>query len=206
MSNAALTGDEAVAQNIDRADKVQSLDGDVHAMTEAHGGPETGEHHAEPSLWGAGPGAIVSLAMAVFLLVLLLKKVPGAMAKGLDGKIAEIRKNLDEAARLRAEAEALKAEYERKVAAAEGEIAAMRAQAEHDAAQVIANAETDAAALVKRRQKMAEDKIGAAERSAIADIRAKTVAAASAAAAALVAQTHDAASDQALVDATIKAL
>ena len=53
---------------------------------------------------------------------------------------------------------------------------------------------------------MAEDKIAAAERTAIADIRAKAVSAATEAAAALIAQNHDAKADKAMVDGAIKSL
>jgi len=205
MSNVHGHEDGAVAHNLDQADKTQALNGTVTAMTEAHGGPEA--DHAEPMLAGIfGPGTLVSIAMTAFIIILLVKKVPALIGRTLDGKIADIRKGLDEAARLRAEAEALKAEYEAKLAAAEGEAASLRARAQEDAEAVIADAKTDAAALVKRRQKMAEEKIGAAERAAIADIRARTVAAASAAAVSLIARSHDAAADRAMVDATIKAL
>lgn len=71
---------------------------------------------------------------------------------------------------------------------------------------MIAEAKTNATALVKRRQKMAEDKIAAAERSAIDSIRAKAVTAATAAAAALIAENHDAKADKGMVDSAIKGL
>ena len=64
-------------------------------------------------------------------------------------------------------------------------------------------AAVEAEALVKRRQKMAEEKIAAAERSAIADVRARAASAATAAAAALIKQTHDAKADKGLVDEAI---
>ena len=53
---------------------------------------------------------------------------------------------------------------------------------------------------------MAEDKIAAAERSAIAEVRAKAAAAAAAAAAQLIAERHDAGADKALIDRTISGL
>ena len=79
----------------------------------------------------------------------------------------------------------------------------MRKAAEHEAEGLIADARVNAEALVVRRQKMAEDKIGAAERAAIAGIRAKAVNAATSAAAALIVQGHDAKADKALVDSAI---
>lgn len=201
-------GSEPVAHNLDQADKVQDIHGDVHAVTEVAGGPE--EHVVDPAIGGAGgylnATVIVSIAMAVFIGILILKKVPALIGKGLDGKIAAIREQLDEAAKLRAEAEALKAEYQAKLAGAEKDAAALRERAEEEAALLVAEAKTNTQALIKRRQKMAEDKIGAAERAAIAGIRAKAVSAATAAAANLIADKHDAKADQKMVDGTIKSL
>ncbi|TNE41980.1 MAG: F0F1 ATP synthase subunit B [Sphingomonadales bacterium] len=198
-------GSQAVAENLEHADKVQDIKGDVHASTEAVGGPE--EHHVDPSIGGIFNGTvIVSIAMAVFIAILLVKKVPAVIGKALDGKIAAIRAQLDEAMKLRSEAEDLKAEYQAKLANAEKDAAALRARAEEEAALMVAQAKTDAAALVKRRQKMAEDKIAAAERSAVAEIRARAVSAATEAAASLIAQNHDAKADKAMIDGTIKSL
>jgi F-type H+-transporting ATPase subunit b len=53
---------------------------------------------------------------------------------------------------------------------------------------------------------MAEDKIGAAERAAIAEVRAKAATAAAAAAELLIRQRHDADADKAMVDRTITTL
>lgn len=207
MDDAAIHEDnasQAVAHNLDQADKVETLNGDVHAATEAHAGPA--EHGPGPTLFGVNGGALVSLAMLVFIIVLLVKKVPGAIGKALDGKIAAIRAQLDEAAKLRAEAEALKAEYQAKMAAAAKDAEAMRVAAEQEAADYLEQAKVDAEALVTRRQKMAEDKIAAAERAAIADVRAKAASAATAAAATLLKQTHDAKADKSLVDDMISKL
>ena len=71
---------------------------------------------------------------------------------------------------------------------------------------LIAKANTDAADLVERRGRMAEDKIAAAERAALAEVRTHAANAAARAAAALIADRHDAAADRALVDRTISGL
>ena len=161
--------------------------------TKGEGGvmPETGEHAAtteaaeghgpvaEPTALGLDATAWVALAMIAVIAIMLWKKVPAAIGKALDKKIAGIREQLDEATRLRTEAEALRAEYE---------------------------AKTDAAALVERRTRMAEDKIAAAERSAIAEVRAKAVTAATIAAERLIRDQHDATADRAMVDRTIAGL
>jgi F-type H+-transporting ATPase subunit b len=142
--------------------------------------------HSDPKAVGMDATAWVSLAM--------------------DGRIAQIKAQLEEASKLRAEAEALKAEYDAKLAAAAGEAAAMRKSAEHEAETLLEDAKANAVALVARRQKMAEDKIGAAERAAIAGIRTKAVTAATSAAATLIAQGHGAQADKALVDSAINGL
>jgi F-type H+-transporting ATPase subunit b len=161
---------------------------------------------AKPKAFGMDATVWVSIAMLVFLGILLWKRVPAMIAAGLDSKIAGIRTQLDEAAKLRAEAEALRAEYAAKVAGAEAEAAAMRARAEADAAALLDKAKADTAALIARRQKMAEDRIAAAEAGALAEVRAATSRAAAEAAASLIAAKHDAGADKTLVDSAIKAL
>ncbi|MES2156525.1 MAG: F0F1 ATP synthase subunit B [Pseudomonadota bacterium] len=195
---------EAAAQH--SAETPPTLDQAIHAEglepvgTVAHEGVAP---HTDPKAVGMDATAWVSLAMAVFIGILLFKKVPALIGGVLDGRIAQIREQLAEASRLRAEADALKAEYEAKLAAAVGEAEAMRKSAEHEAETLIADAKVNAEALIVRRQKMAEDKIGAAERTAVAAIRTRAVNAATAAAAVLIAQGHDAKADKALVDGAI---
>lgn len=199
MADTETNGSAEVAANLAHADTAEGL----HAGTEAHGG---GAEHAVPSALGLNPTAWVALAMAVFIVILLVKKVPALLGGALDKKIAAIREQLDEAKALRAEAEALRAEYAAKVKAAESEAVAMREHAEAEAQQILADARTAAKDLTVRRARMAEDKISAAERAAIAEIREKTVNAAATAAATLIAQGHGAAQDKALVDQTISGL
>ena len=86
------------------------------------------EGHAaveEPTAWGFTPTGWVALAMVAVILLMIWKKVPAAIGKALDGKIALIREQLEEAKTLRAEAEALKAEYQAKANAAGAEATAM---------------------------------------------------------------------------------
>jgi len=163
-------------------------------------------HHAEPTILGLDPSGWVALAMAVLLGIFLWKKVPGLLTGGLDAKIAAIRAALDEAKTLRAEAEALRAEYAAKIASAEKDAEAMLAGAREEADAILAKAETDSEAMVARRQKMAEDKIAAAERAAIADVKAKAVTAAAAASKVLIAKAHDGEADKKLADEVIASL
>jgi len=166
----------------------------------------TTELHHEPSALGLTAPAWVALAMLVVIAIMLFAKVPTLIGRMLDGKIATIRQQLDEAAALRAEAEALLAEAKQRNAASAGDAAAIVAHAEQEAAALLAKAEADAAELVARRGQMAEDKIAAAERSALAEVRARAADAATRAAAAIIADTHGAGADKPLVDKAIAGL
>jgi F-type H+-transporting ATPase subunit b len=75
--------------------------------------------------------------------------------------------------------------------------------ARHEADTIVAKAEADTKALISRREKMAKDKIAAAERGAIEELRATAAAAAAAAASTLIAAKHTAKADQKLVDEAI---
>lgn len=178
--------------------------------TEEHGALVSeeahGPIHAEPSALGLDATQWVAVAMVLVLAVIVWKKVPAAIAAALDRKIGTIRKQLDEAAALRAEAEALKAEYAAKTAAADKEAATIVERARHEAEELVRQAKANAEALIERHSRMAEDKIAAAERTAIAEVRAKTVTAAAAAAERLIRDRHDAAADKAMIDRTIAEL
>ena len=175
------------------------------ASTAADGGHGAAPH-ADPAAWGMNATAWVALAMLVVIGILLLKKVPAAIGRGLDKKIAGIREQLDEARRLREEAEAIRTEYEAKAAQAGAEAELMLERARHEAEMIVAQAQADSVALVERRTRMAEDKIGAAERAALAEVRAKAASAAAAAAAQLIAEQHDAKADRDMVDQAIAGL
>jgi len=165
------------------------------------------EGHAQPAAFGLVTApAVVALAMLVVIVILVWKKVPAAIGKSLDKKIAAIREQLAEAETLRKDAEALKAEYEAKARAADEDAKAIMKRAEADAQAIVAKAEQDAKALVGRRQAMAEAKIAAEERAAIDELRATAAAAAAAAAAKLIAERNDASTDKALVDQAIAGL
>lgn len=200
MAEAAVEHSEAGAPHLNQAIHSEGME---PVGTVAHEGVAP---HTDPKAVGMDATAWVSLAMLVFIIILLVKKVPSLIGGVLDGRIAQIKEQLAEAERLRAEADALKGEYEAKLAAAAGEADAMRESAEHEAETLLDDARKQAADLVVRRQKMAEDKIGAAERSALADIRAKAVKAATSAAATLIAEGHDAKADKELIDSAIKGI
>jgi F-type H+-transporting ATPase subunit b len=157
----------------------------------------------EPTYLGLNPGGWVAVAMLVVFAVLIWKKVPGAIGRALDNKIALIRDQLAEAEQLRKEAEALKAEYEAKAASADKDREAMLERARQEAEDIVAKAKTDSEALIERRTRMAEDKIAAEQRAAVDQLRAAAADAATKAAAKLIAERHDAATDAKLVDQAI---
>src|SRR6476620_301 len=172
--------------------------------TPVHTSTEAPAHEAEPAAFGfvTAPFAI-SAAVLLVLIILAWKKVPRAIGKALDSKIALIRDQLAEAETLRKEAEALKAEYEAKAAAVDKDRDALLEHAKHDADEIVAKAKLDAETLIECRTRMAEEKIAAEERTAVEQLRAAAADAATKAAARLIAERHDAGTDAKLVDQAI---
>jgi F-type H+-transporting ATPase subunit b len=163
--------------------------------------------HEESAFSPANPEFWVYAGLTIFiLLALVVGKAPKRITETLDQRIVETRRQLDEAKALRAEAERLLADAKARHDASAGDAAAIIAQAEEEAAAMLAKAEADADELVTRRAAMAEDKIHAAERQAIADVRTQAASAAAKAASHIIAAQHDAAADRTLVDRTIAGL
>ena len=168
----------------------------------AHGEDAAHTTPVDPFL-GFEPTGWVALAMIAVLALMMWKKVPAAIGKALDQKIALIREQLAEAETLRTEAEALKAEYEAKAKSADKERKAMLDRAAKEADEIVAKAGKDAEALVERRTRLAEDKIAAEERAAIDQVRAVAADAAAKAAAKLIVERQNAATDAKIVDRAI---
>ena len=119
----------------------------------------------EPEFW-------VTIGLIVLAVALIRVKVPGMALKALDARGIKIQAELDEALRLRQEAQALLAS-----------IKTQREQTEHLAAEMLANAQVEAKRFadeahvkleetIKRRQVMAERKIASAQAKAEADVKA----------------------------------
>lgn len=111
------------------------------------------------------------VALIIFLAVAAYAGAFRSMGAGLDARAERIRKELDEAARLRKEAEALLAEYKQKRTDAEKEAAGIVAQAKADADEYAAETRRKLSESLERRTKQAEQKIAQAEASAIKDVR-----------------------------------
>lgn len=160
-------------------------------------------HHYEhfwldPKFW-------VAVSFVLFFL-LLGKKLWGAISTALDGRAAGIRRQLEEASRLRAQAEEMLKDAEAERAAAAKEAEALLAHAHAEAERVATAAMAEAEASAKRRERMALDRIAAAEASAVAEVRNAAAEVAGAAARAVLAETLDAATDAALVDQSLNDL
>lgn len=161
----------------------------------------------EPAAWGLIDSyQWVSIAMLVLVAIFIWKKVPSLITGGLDAKIQEIKDQLDEAKNLRAEAEALRDEYSAKIANAEKDAEAMVEGAQREADAILTKAEVDSKAMVERRKRMAEDKIAAAERAAIDEVKAVAVGAAASAARTLISENHGADADEKLADEVIASI
>ncbi len=176
--------------------------GETHATTEAHSGGEHG-----PTLLGLSAEGWVYVGVSIFFVVaFVFAKAHKTLLAGLDARIADAKRMLDEAAAVRAEAETLLAGAQAQSDASAGDAKNIIANAEVEAAALLVKAQADTKDLVARRTRMAEDRIGAAERAAIADVRAKAAQLSATAAAQLIASGHSAASDKALVDNAIAGL
>jgi len=129
----------------------------------------------EPEFW-------VAVAFVLFVAVMIYVGAHKKVVESLDHRSARIKAELDEARRLRDEAEKLLAEYRRKQGEAEREAEAIVADAKAEAERVAAEARVKMEEFVARRTKLAEVKIGQAEAQALADVRAAAADAAVAAA------------------------
>jgi F-type H+-transporting ATPase subunit b len=124
----------------------------------------------------------VAVAFVLFVAGLGYLGVHKMVAKSLDDRAAIIKAELDEARRLKDEAAALVAEYQRKRQHAEGEAQEIIAGAKSEADRLAIEAKVKIEEFVTRRTKMAETKIAQAEAQATADVRAAAADAAIAAA------------------------
>jgi len=131
-------------------------------------------------------GLIIFLALVVYL------KVPGSVGKSLDARADRIRDELEEARRLREEAQSLLAEYQRKRKDAEKEATEIVAIAQREAHGLLEEAKKKIEEYVARRHRLAEEKIAQAEADAITEVRSTAVDVAVAAAGRVLADKVDA--------------
>jgi len=115
-----------------------------------------------------------TVGLVTFLGVLVYFGLPKTILGALDAKSKKIADDLDDAKRLREEAQALLADYERKRKAAEDEAQEIIEAAKAEATRLTAEAQTSLEDLITRRTKAVEEKISQAESQAIADVRARS--------------------------------
>ena len=120
----------------------------------------------------------VALAFLCFLGILLYMGVPGMLMKGLDKRSAEIKSNLDEARKLKEEAQALLADYQKKRKGADDEANAIIEQAKREAATFASESQASMKDMLERRTRVAEEKIARAEAQAVGEVRAAAIEAA----------------------------
>jgi F-type H+-transporting ATPase subunit b len=131
----------------------------------------------------------VAVAFLMFLGLLAWLGTHRLITGALDSRAAGIKTELDEARRVRDEAEALLAEYKRKRGEADREAEAIVTAARDEAERLAAEAKTKVEEFVARRTKMAETKIAQAEAQALADVRSAAADAAVAAAERILTET-----------------
>lgn len=117
----------------------------------------------------------VLVAFLTFVALVIYYKVPAIIGKMLDDRADGIRKELDEARKLREDAQALLADYQRKAREAESEARSIIDQAKREAEALAVDARKALAESVERRSKIAEEKIARAETQALSEVRATAV-------------------------------
>jgi F-type H+-transporting ATPase subunit b len=117
----------------------------------------------------------VGIAFVVFVLILLYYQVPKLIAKALDDRSEAIRKELDEARRLREEAQDLLADYQKKHRNVGQEAESILESARREAEAFAHETRTTLKDTLERRTQQAEDKIARAETQAVDDVRAAAI-------------------------------
>jgi F-type H+-transporting ATPase subunit b len=148
----------------------------------------------------------VAVAFVIFVGVGIYLKVPAMIAKMLDERADKISSELAEAKKLREEAQALLAEYQKKRVDAEKDAANIIAQAKVEAESYSVETRKKLAETIERRTKQAAQKIAQAEAAAVKEVRAVATDAAIAAASKLVRDAVKGPKGVKLVDESIAAV
>ncbi|HXQ45957.1 MAG TPA: ATP F0F1 synthase subunit B [Caulobacteraceae bacterium] len=148
----------------------------------------------------------VAVGLVILIGVLIYAKVPGMALKALDERGARIKAELDEALRLRQEAQALLARIKVDRETAEKAAAEIIANAEADATRMRAEAQVRLEDQIERRRAMAERQIANAEAKAAQDVKAAAADAAAALAEAVMAERLKTLTTDPLVDRAVAEL
>jgi F-type H+-transporting ATPase subunit b len=125
---------------------------------------------------------IVAIGFVIFVCLMVDLGVHGKINSALDARASRISAELADAARLRAEAEAVFASFEQRRAEAQADAEAVIAQAHAEAERIASEARARMTEFLQRRTKQAEEKISVAETQAVAEVRAAAAEAATKAA------------------------
>ena len=147
---------------------------------------------------------LVSFVLVIGLFVYL--KVPGKVAAMLDERAMRISRELDEARKLREEAQGLLADYERRRRDADKEAEAIIVQAREEAEAFAAETRQKLGETIERRGRMAEEKIAQAEAQAVKEVKAAAADLAIAAATRIIAEEMQGPKADQLVDDSIASL
>lgn len=147
---------------------------------------------------------VVALSLFLFLALLAYLGVHKFLAGKLDERADRIRAELDEVRKLREDAQATFAEFERKQREVAGKADEIVAHAKLEAEQAAEKAKADLADSIERRLKAADEQIAMAEASAVREVRDRAIQVAIAAAAeVMAARLGDAKADD-LIDQAIE--
>lgn len=146
---------------------------------------------------------VVTIAFVIFVGILLVLGVPGIIGKMLDARADKIRGEIDEAKKLREEAQSLLASFERKHKDVEVQSKRIIDTAREEAEAAAVQAREDLERAVARRVKAAEEQIAAAEASAVSEVKDRAVIVAMEAARSIIAKDLKAADSNDLIDAAI---
>jgi F-type H+-transporting ATPase subunit b len=145
------------------------------------------------------------LLISLIILVLVLwKPVKEQLIGALDRRADQIRRELDEAQRLREEAQALLARHQRQLHDGEGLAASILQHGAEENVRVEKQLRADLAASIERRTRAAEERIAQEEASAVAEIRGKAADLAIRTTRRLLAEQLDPAKEQDLISSAIK--
>jgi len=147
-----------------------------------------------------------AVGLVIFLALLVYLKVPGMALAALDSRGTKIQAQLDEATKLREEAERLLAEIKTQREASEHQAASIVAMATEEAAHMAEEAKVRLEEQIVRRGQMAERRIALAEAQAAAEVKAAAADLAAQAAEAVLAARLAAATTDPMVDPAVAAL
>ena len=146
---------------------------------------------------------VVAIACFLFLALLWKLGVHTKLNSALDARAAKIREELDEARRLREEAQALLASYERKQKEVQGQVSDIVAHAKGEAEAAAVQAKADLEVAIERRLRGADEQIASAEAAAVREVRDEAIAVAVSAAREVIAGATTDAARAKLVDESI---